>query len=524
MEYQQRKLKASDKAMPPVCPLHDRLLEYSRSDVYPFHMPGHKRQLQPFSELYQIDITEIDGFDNLHHAEGILLEAQQRAAELYRADETFFLINGSTCGILAAVSAAVCRGGQLLMARNCHKAAYHAVLLNDLHVSYVYPEADMARGIHCAVTVEAVQDAFREHPQAEAFLLTSPTYDGVVSDVRAIAKVVHQAGAVLIVDEAHGAHFGMHPYFPEHALACRADLVINSVHKTLPAPTQTALLHVQGTRVNRERLRRYLAVYQTSSPSYVLLSGIDACVSMLRQYGQELFAQFAVRLEGLRAALSQMRALHLVTGQEKELACFDFDRSKILISTEQCGISGAALSQLLRSRYHLEMEMEAEHYVTAITTVADTEEGLDRLQAALLELDDALADAGQKCGPEAVAGVQEQKDEPGSVRWYRSEAVLTLTQADEAEKERIPLMDSAGRISGEFVYLYPPGIPLLVPGERITWPLLQQLEQYRRAGLRLQGLADYGAGELLAVREQTEEQQEKESGKTAGDGWNIKAE
>ena len=194
--------------------LADRLITYGQSGAYPFHMPGHKRQCHPFFDPYTMDITEIYGFDNLHHAEGILLEAQQRAAALYHASETFYLVNGSTCGILAAVAAATKRGGKLLMARNCHKAAYHAALLNNLEVSYLYPAADMTRGLSGAIAPDEVERMLKKDASLRTVLITSPTYDGVCSDVRRIAEIVHQYDGILIVDEAHGAHFGMHPYFP----------------------------------------------------------------------------------------------------------------------------------------------------------------------------------------------------------------------------------------------------------------------------------------------------------------------
>ena len=465
-----------------------RLTSYGQSAAYPFHMPGHKRQFHPFLDPYTMDITEIHGFDNLHHAEGILLEAQQRAATLYHAAETFYLVNGSTCGILASVAAATKRGGQILMARNCHKAAYHAALLNDLEVSYLYPAADMTRGLSGAINPDEVEQMLKENASLRTVLITSPTYDGVCSDVRRIAEIVHQYDGILIVDEAHGAHFGMHPYFPEHALSGGADLVINSVHKTLPSLTQTALLHVQGMRVDRERLKNFLGIYQTSSPSYVLMAGIDACVRLLLEHGPELFDVFATRLEGLRRQLEKMQVLQLVRGTEPELQAYDYDRSKILIATHRSSLSGPELSGMLRSRYQLEMEMDSEHYVTAITTIADTEEGLDRLAEALIRID-----AGLDRQPEQTA-------QPFAA--WKNEAVLRIGEAVDAEKRSIPLVRSEGRISAEFVYLYPPGIPLLVPGERISGELLEKLLQYRAGGFALEGMADYRGEEIRVVNMQ----------------------
>ena len=453
-------------------------------------MPGHKRRIGYFDNPFSIDITEIDGFDNLFHAEGILLEAQRRAARLFGAEETYYLINGSTCGILAAVSAAVPRGGHILMARNCHKAAYHAVLLNGLRATYLYPKTDTVRGINGVIAPEDVSEALERQKDIRAVLITSPTYDGVVSDLRSIAELVHRAGVTLIVDGAHGAHFGMHPYFPESALSCGADIVISSLHKTLPSPTQTALLHVRGKLADREKLRKYLGIYQSSSPSYVMMAAMDECIRLLERDGDTLFAQFAKRLEQMRSALKKMKVLHLVDGREQGIAAFDFDRSKVLISTERSRLTGPMLSELLRRDYHMEVEMEAKQYVTAIFTIADTEEGFERFSRALLAIDDGLEACGSKNEPEQKACF-----------WQKNEEVLTITAAENETQMRVSLQDSRGKVSAEYAYLYPPGIPLLVPGERISDTLVQQLEDYRRAGLKLQGLSDYTGRTILVVKE-----------------------
>ena len=219
--------------------LDQKLTEYGKSDIYPFHMPGHKRRKFDFPNPYEIDITEIDGFDNLHHAEEILKEAQQRAADLYGAQRSFYLINGSTCGILAAVSACTQKHDKILMARNCHKAVYHAVFLKELQAEYLYPKVN-DYGIQGQITPEQVEDAFLKHPDITAVLITSPTYEGVVSDVAGIAKIAHAHGVPLIVDEAHGAHFGFSEGFPKEAGKEGADLVIMSLHNTLPSFKQTA--------------------------------------------------------------------------------------------------------------------------------------------------------------------------------------------------------------------------------------------------------------------------------------------
>ncbi|MCD7736832.1 MAG: PLP-dependent transferase [Lachnospiraceae bacterium] len=534
--------------------LLDKLMLYTSSDAYPLHMPGHKRQISYFEHPFAIDITEIDGFDNLHHPEGILLEAQERAARLYGADETFYLINGSTCGILAAVSASVRRGGRVLMARNSHKAAFHAALINGLRADWLYPETDMCRGIYGSIRPDQVREALaKKYPghtgnslcrtrngiptddSIQAVFITSPTYDGVVSDIRAIAEEAHRAGAILIVDEAHGAHFAMHSYFPQSALECGADIVINSLHKTMPSLTQTALLHVKGNRVDRDRLRKYLGVYQSSSPSYVLMASIDECVQMMETQRTELFERFVQRLKKLRSHLGGMRALHLVSGNEPGISAFGFDPSKILISTENCpacvlpgqnaakreadgrsALTGPELGQILRGRYRLEVEMEAEHYVTAIMTVADTQEGFDRLERALLEIDAQLSgmmrsespgdtgtDAGcDMCSPETNVGTDRSKRSgQEELVFPQPVAVMTMAEADGYLREPVLLEQSLGRIAAEPIYLYPPGVPLLVPGEQIPDELPGLLTRYQRFGLKIQGMADYSARTIQCVSE-----------------------
>jgi len=254
--------------------LYSKLMAYGNSDVYPFHMPGHKRN-KKFDEFYKMDITEIEGFDNLHHPESIILEAEQRAAHLFGAEETFFLVNGSTSGILAAISSISKEGSTVLVARNSHKSVYHGIYLNNLKVTYLIPDVIEEFDINGGIDPEEVRICMEHNKEIAGVIITSPTYDGVVSDIRKIADIVHEYGIPLIVDEAHGAHFPLWDEAPESAISCGADMVIHSLHKTLPSLTQTALLHVNGNIVDRDKIRRFLGIYQSSSPSYVLMASID---------------------------------------------------------------------------------------------------------------------------------------------------------------------------------------------------------------------------------------------------------
>ena len=479
--------------------IFDKLKNYSDSDYYAFHMPGHKRNLDLMdgTSPYRIDITEIDGFDDLHHAEGILKEAQERAAEVYHADETHFLVNGSTVGILSAILGTTEKGDSILVARNCHKSVYHAIYLNELDPVYLYPKFDTELGLSTEIDAADVQKALEEHPGIRAVMIVSPTYDGVVSDIEKIAEIVHEAGCLLIVDEAHGAHFGFDPYFPKSANMYGADLVINSLHKTLPALTQTALLHVNGERVNRRKVKRYLDMLQTSSPSYILMASIDACIHLLEQTQMQkcsIFKEYAAHIDTLREELKKLKYLKIIRTENTDR----YDRSKFVISVKHAPMSSHELYERLLHDYHLQMEMIAGTYVLAMTTIGDTQEGLDRLRDALLAID---AEIGAKLksgsGQEQKPMQMTDTDLPLSGRQPSLEKVWTIAEAVKCRDvvpsrkgkiETCGFADSAGHISLEYAYLYPPGSPLIVPGERITQEAVEILCWYQEHDFSIEGL------------------------------------
>lgn len=467
--------------------IDEALYEYSKGKVYPFHMPGHKRSFCPdtLKNPYEIDITEITGFDNLHHAEGILLEAQQRAAKLYHADKSFYLINGSTSGLLSAVSACTSDGGSILMARNCHKAVYHAVYLRRLHAHYLYPAVFEKTELNGGITPKAVEEALSAHPEIEAVLITSPSYDGMVSDIGTISEIAHAHQVPLIVDEAHGAHLRFGDTFPESALENGADLVIQSLHKTLPSLTQTALLHMQGSLVSEEKLKRFLSIYQSSSPSYVFMSSMDACIRLLESSSEQLFKKYEKRLSEGRRKLSDLKHLHLVSPDEVigKNGVYDMDCSKIIISTKGTSIDGEMLRQKLLDEYQLEMEMTAPSYVLALSSVMDSEEGFLRLSNALLAIDAEIESKSE--------GKKQTK-----IEFSDENATCTIAEAVDADWEEVDLEESAGRVSTEFAYLYPPGIPCIVPGEKVTKELIEKIESWKQQGLEVQGLIDYRAQKI----------------------------
>lgn len=475
--------------------LINRLKAYKDSRIYPFHMPGHKRlQLggikgetarsgMDFPNPFFVDITEVEGFDNLHHAQGILKQSMEWAARVYGADRTWYLINGSTCGILASVCGCTRPGGHILMSRNCHKAAYHAAYINHLRTSYVYPQDLPGLGIQGGILPEDVEKALEEHRDIQAVFIVSPTYDGVVSDVSKIADIVHRKGIPLIVDEAHGAHFRFGKWFPDSALDMGADAVIQSVHKTLPSLTQTALLHIKGNYVNSRNIERYLSIFQSSSPSYVFMASIENSIfvmdRMQRERDSVQMKEYEAHLMDLRRRLASMKNLRLVDRDIVGMGgVWDLDVSKIVVSTRGTALSGADLSSILREKYHLEMEMCGADYVTAITTVFDSPEGLQRLGDSLEEID---AD---------VTGTPGSREDGPAVYGMRAQARCSLREAMDSPCRPVLLKGSEGKISAEFVYLYPPGIPILAPGENIARNILDVIEEYIKKGLPIQGPED----------------------------------
>ena len=488
--------------------LYEKLKIYGKSDAYPFHMPGHKRNTKLMKELmdrdqlflpYEIDITEIDGFDNLHHAEGILLEAQKRAAALYGAGQSFYLINGSTCGLLASIFACTDQRGKILMARNCHKAVYHAVELRELQTIYLYPQKYQIKDpqekniwtgkseINGVISPKDVENALRENKDIQAVVITSPTYDGIVSDVEEIAQIVHKYEKILIVDEAHGAHFGFHPYFPENSLKKGADLVIHSLHKTLPSMTQTALLHVNKEAEKlTEQVKKYLDIFETSSPSYVFMAGMDQCVQLIKERGDELFEAYAEKLEQFREEIKDVPHIHLLPLQNHE----KMDSGKLIIAAD--GMNGQELADLLRKGYQLEMEMAAAGYVIALTSIADTQEGFDRLKNALIHISKTISTS--------FVEITEKNERMSREEFQQPEQLLTISEADKCEKEIVTLAESKDRVCGEYIYLYPPGIPLVLPGERMTDSLITEIQNYQSMGLEIQGIKDYEGKRIEVIK------------------------
>lgn len=504
------------------------LKEYGNSNRYPWHMPGHKRQMTLAESMESLklgakyDVTEVPGLDNLLAPEGVLKESMAQLSKVYGSYRSYYLVNGSSCGILTAISA-VCRPGDtLIMGRNCHRSIYHAVALLGLHPVYLYPKKLNDYGIFGDITKEQVQEALKEHPETKAVIFPSPTYEGVVSDVAGISEVVHQNGAYLIVDEAHGAYLEFCVQAPAAAIRCGADLVIESLHKTLPCYNQCAILHVGGNDAEqlRERVERYLQVYQTTSPSYLLVANMEDCIATMDAWRMTHMQEYWKRLLQFRRKWENRQGIHLLTKAEVIAGgAYDYDEAKLVFCIPENGtrITGEAFANRLEQECGQVMEMASLHYVLAMTSVADTEEAFETLDQALRKIvvaieekeTENIAEDSQKAKgiveqtkiteqtgiaidkelKQSVVSEQEQKMIPADA-WNQEMVLVKLPEAE-------------GRIAGEYVTVYPPGIPQLVPGESISNKEITYLQQCMEQGLTVQGITENAEILVLQVKAET---------------------
>ncbi len=417
------------------------------------HMPGHKRNTAMLGDdlPYSVDITEIDGADDLHDPEegGIIGSLCEKYASLYGAKSAHPLVNGSTCGILAGIRTLTKPNDSIIVARNCHKSVWHAIEICRLRPTCILPPIIEEHGICGAITPTAVEEAFTRAPEASAVILTSPTYEGVISDISAIAEVCKKHGAALFVDAAHGAHLGFSENFPDFPRG--ADIAVTSLHKTLPALTQTALGLVFNEKYSSAYARN-LGIFETSSPSYILMNSIAKCADILSDR-RELFDNY-------RAILDEFYAS---TKPEKLKLIKTDDIGKISISTRNTTFTGSTLANALRERFHIEPEMVHSDYLLCMTSICDTAENLSALSRAIMALD-------------AEAEYSEGRTYPSFI-----------TELPPAE---IPLTDAVwldlpdgGEISNAYVWVYPPGVPLLLPGERVTEEIKNHLEMLKNSGI-----------------------------------------
>ena len=441
-----------------------RLLEalhhIKKENLISFHMPGHKggRLLDTYLESpLTYDITEIPGADNLHDAEGAILETELALAKLYGAEKTRMVVGGSTAGILSAILGTVNRGDHMILNRNAHQSIYNAMEIGGISPLYLAPEFDNGLGIVKSISLEAVKAVL---DQSSVLLLTYPTYEGICYPIEEIINLAHDAGVLVIVDEAHGAHLKIFENNPKSALDYGADIVIQSFHKTMPAMTQTACLHFGRhnilTENQKDRVLWYLKVLQTSSPSYVLMASMDAMLRIVEKKGPALANQLSGRINLFYNRMKVLEHFKVARLENQDI-------TKIIIGTETW--SGKSLEKKLRDTYRIQVEYATREICLVMTSIATTSEDLSKLEEALIELDQE--------DPMAECSMDLDYSELYKTISKRENYFMDAFTAKKMPSQSIPILDSAGKISAEYLIPYPPGIPIIVPGEYITEAVLK---------------------------------------------------
>lgn len=416
----------------------------------PMHMPGHMRSNEyPYlvSLGAERDITEIDGFDDLHHPTGILLRSMEKAAKLWGSDHARYLVNGATSGILSSVYALGMGGGRAVVQRNAHKSLYHALEITGVDPVFVSGRFDGETGAIGEVSPECIEEALEKTPDAKFVFVTSPTYEGVISDVERICRIAHSRNIPVIVDEAHGAHLGLTEDFPSGAVRAGADIVIQSVHKTLLSLTQTAVMHISGKLVSLAEVEHALDIFVTSSPSYLLMASIDGCVSLLSEKKGEIFSAWRTNIDRFRKQVETLSKIRLWSGKD----AFGFDESKLILMHPD--LSGVRLMEILRDRFRIELEAAYPRYAIAMTGAGTKKESLDALFHALSVID----------GEEYAGEAQDEPVCPGVPK-----RVMPIKTALDMPFEQVKADKAVGRVSAEYAWAYPPGVPVIAPGEKIT--------------------------------------------------------
>ncbi|HJJ41869.1 MAG TPA: DegT/DnrJ/EryC1/StrS family aminotransferase, partial [Methanocorpusculum sp.] len=447
------------------------IVKHAEKNTVSFHMPGHKGSAiykrygyeKFLNNIMDCDITEFPGADNLFQTEGIIKKVQEKYAALYGVKNSYLLVNGSSGGVIASILSSVPKGGKLILARNCHKSVYNALILGDITPVYAYPEMIHEYGISGAVSVDEIKRCLDENPDASAVILPSPNYYGICSDIKSIAELVHSRGKILITDQAHGAHlkfFSQYGYdLPKSAEESGSDLIINSIHKTLASFTQSALLNLNSDLVDRYVLEDKLQMIQTTSPSYLLMASLDINAEIVKEHGKEIFSEWYNAIMQFYENADKIAGLDVI--RDKKL-----DFTKINLDMSRAGFDAAHLEAELIER-GIYPELTTGDILMCMSGVGNTSDDINKLL-------DALSDISKK-----FYGVKKalKKDEINAV----FEEKLELCDIP-IDKERVPLQNGAGRVCASSIIPYPPGIPFVCPGERINEDVIEYIKNLKAIG------------------------------------------
>ncbi len=474
----------------------NRLENLAKKQIISFHVPGHKngKLLKKYnaefysSNMISLDSTELSDTDNLHAPKGIIKQAQERAAQVFKADHSFFLVNGTTSGNISALMTVLNPDDKVIIPRDSHKSIMYGLIMGGYIPVYVNPEVSEEWGIPAGIKPENIERAILENPQAKAVLITYPNYYGICSDITTIAEIVKKYNKILIVDEAHGAHFILSDKLPISSIVVGADIVMQSTHKTLPAFTQASMLHVKSDKIDINRLRTMLMMNQSSSPSYLLMSSLDVATDIVKNHGSELMNSLLQQIAYFKSELKKIQGVNII--DEKIIgkqSIKDIDKTRLVINMTQLGISGIELSKILRAIYNIQVEMADINNIVAIASIGNSADDIKKLLKAIKE----------------IANKEKRKyidAKVSSFKYLNPCISMPPREACFSKKENVVFKNSFGKISGEYIIPYPPGIPILCPGEIISKEVIQYVFDLKKYGVEIIGMEDEKLDRIKVIK------------------------
>ena len=466
-------------------PLLETLKKLSESNHAPFYAPGHKRgegisaNLKNLlgASVFRADLPELPALDNLFQPAGVIKEAEDLAAEAFGADQTWFLINGSTAGIIASILAVCQPGEKIILPRNIHQSVISGLILSGAVPVYIQPPYNPDWDIVLGLTPASVETALQKYPEAKAVFLVYPTYQGVCADIQAIAQITHQYNIPLIVDEAHGPHFTFHADLPMSALAAGADLTVQSTHKVLGAMTQASMLHIQGDRIHPQRISQALQMVQSTSPSYLLLASLDVARQQMALEGEALLTRTLQLAEQARNSISQIPGLAVFPSD---------DLTRLTVKVADLGISGYEADEIFNEQLGVVAELPSLQNLTFIISIGNTDDDISKLIQAFQFL--AEQAKNQSISPQPK-NLQLFLNSTNLVNTIHT-PYLTPRETFFSQSMIIPITESVGKISADLICPYPPGIPCLIPGEKITQSAIDYLQAVLALGGTITGCRD----------------------------------
>jgi len=471
-------IKSQDKM-----PLFEAMKSYHKRKVTPFDVPGpkHGNGLKEFTDYFgktimELDVNSMKPLDNLSNPIGVIAEAEELAAELFWADHAFFLVNGTTAGIQAMIMCVCTPGDKIILPRNVHRSAINGLILSDAIPAYIEPEIDDELGIALNISIEKVEQAIIRNPDAKAILVTNPTYYGFTPDLKRIVKLAHQYGLIVLVDEAHGTHFSFNPKFPISAMDAGADISTVSLHKTGGSLTQSSILLTNDGSVDSKHVKTILNLMQTTSASYLLMASLDIARKNLAQNGEREFQKI---LKMVRYARDEINNIDGVSSFGLDMVgkpgAFAFDETKLSIKVNNLGLTGLEVYDILRDQYNIQMEFGDAYNTLAVVSIGDKQENLDKLIKATKDIS------------------KKYKKEPikyKGIALHNPEVIVSPRHAFYSSKKLKKLEECEGHICAEFIMAYPPGIPIVTPGERISKEIIEYVKFLKSQNSMLTGTED----------------------------------